>query len=437
MAGVRFDAAKADSLNSMSHDHHSWRIGKDPPLIRPHSLAKHRVLRAYLERYVSVLTGNPRQDQLRLTLVDGFAGGGMYLDSRSREERPGSPLLMLDAMKSAAAKAQQARSKPFDLDVQYLFVEKKRESLEHLWQVLSKSEFGPQMADRIHLLQGEFDSHVSAIIDFVKGRGPAGRAIFVLDQYWYTDVPLPTIRKILATLDNAEVILTFSTDFLIDYLSGNELTQQILEKIGIDLPSRTIASAKEERAWRRTIQFALHQEIPEKTGARFYTPFFIRSDDSHRDFWLIHLSGHFRARDVMVGLHWQESTAFAHYGRSGLRMLGYDQNQDAEWTKQQMLPGFFFDETALVSSQEELLEQLPERVYKFKGGIPFNELFAGLTNECPVTAQIMKDVLSDLASQGVIRVQDKKGSARRRGIKHGSDIIIPRMQKRLFDMKST
>ena len=123
---------------------------------------------------------------------------------------------------------------------------------------------------------------------------------------------------------NAEVILTFATDSLIDYLSENEQTQHILENVGISLPSKTIVTAKESRDWRRTIQFALHREIPEKTGAKFYTPFFIRSADAHRDFWLIHLSGHYRARDVMVGLHWKESTSFAHYGRSGLHMLGYD-----------------------------------------------------------------------------------------------------------------
>src|SRR5438552_4194135 len=108
----------------MTSDCHSWSIGKDPPLIRPHSLAKHRVLKSYLERYVAVLTSNPRSEQLRLTLIDGFAGGGIYLDSRSKEERPGSPLIMLEAMQSAAVAAQQARSKDFHLDVEYFFIEK-------------------------------------------------------------------------------------------------------------------------------------------------------------------------------------------------------------------------------------------------------------------------------------------------------------------------
>jgi hypothetical protein len=275
-------------------------------------------------------------------------------------------------------------------------------------------------------------NQVPQIIDSVKGRGRAGRAIFLLDQCGYSDVPFVTIRKILGSLENAEVILTFATDFLIDYLSTNEQSQLTLQKTGIDLPSKSIATAKEERAWRRVIQFALHQQIPEKTGAKYYTPFFIRSSDSHRDFWLIHLSGHFRARDVMVGLHWQESTAFAHFGRSGLRMLGYDPAYDAEWTKQKMLPGYYFDETARTSSQEELLEQLPRNIHDFKKGIEFNQLFANLTNETPVTAEIMMDVISDLAKEGVVTIRKKDGSTRVRGIKHGTDIILPNRQKRLF-----
>ncbi|MFV0445107.1 MAG: three-Cys-motif partner protein TcmP [Planctomycetaceae bacterium] len=258
----------------MSREHHDWQAGKAPPLIRPHSLAKHRVLRAYLEQYVSILTANPRQEQLRLTLVDGFAGGGLYLDSRTKEERSGSPLIMLEAMEQAAQTAQQMRSKPFHLDVQYVFVEKDREALDYLRAVLRDSRFAPLLSDRIQLLHGEFVARSSEITEFVKNQGRANRAIYVLDQFGYSDVPLTTIRDVLATLENAEVLLTFATDFLIDYLSGNDQTQRILENVGITLPSKDIVTAKESRDWRRIIQFALHHEIPERTGAKFYTPFF-------------------------------------------------------------------------------------------------------------------------------------------------------------------
>jgi three-Cys-motif partner protein len=417
----------------MTHEHHDWQLGKPPPEIRPHSLAKHRIIRSYLERYVAVLTADPRQDRFRLTLVDGFAGGGRYFDPRSNQEQSGSPLIMLEAMERASVEAQKARTKPFHLDVQYKFVEKTQGAMAYLRSILAESKFANLIDDRIQLIQGEFEEHVSEIIEFVRKRGRAGRAIFVLDQFGYLDAPMQTIRHILSTLENAEVILTFATDSLIDYLNTSEQTQRILTNLGIQIPPSSIADAKENSDWRRIIQFSLHGEIQERTGAAFYTPFFIRSGDAHRDFWLIHLSGHFRAKDVMVGVHWQQGTSFAHYGRSGLRMLGYNQKHDAEWTRQKMLPVFDFDEVALASSRESLLEELPERVFPFKDGIPFTDLFAKLTNESPVTAQIMRDVLSDLAKDGLIRVQDKtRLTARRTGIQHDSDIVIPSRQKRLF-----
>jgi hypothetical protein len=211
------------------------------------------------------------------------------------------------------------------------------------------------------------------------------------------------------------VILTFATDSLIDYLSNSEQTQKILEKIGINLPPRTIETAKAERDWRRTIQFALHREIPDRTGAKFYTPFFIRSSDAHRDFWLIHLSGHHRARDVMVGLHWEQNTSFAHYGRSGLRMLGYDQETDQEWTQQSLLPAFHFDCIALAAPLTYLINCQHDFTGS-EGQKTFEDIFSQLTNETPVTAEIMSEVLSDLARQGVIHVHDKTGTRRRAGI---------------------
>jgi three-Cys-motif partner protein len=253
----------------MSRKCHQWRKGHELPTIRPHSLAKHRVLRAYLERYVSVLTANPRQKQLKLTLVDGFAGGGKYLELGSREERPGSPIIMLEAMKAAESAARASRrSNEFTLDVEYFFIEKTQDAFAHLKSVIQESEYRALIDNRIHLINSEFVPEVPKIIEFVKTRNPSGRAIWVVDQCGYLDAPLPTIAMILRELPNAEVILTMATDFLIAYLNETDETQARIKQLGIDLPSAKIRDAKVEREWRRLIQFFLHQEIPEKTGLR-------------------------------------------------------------------------------------------------------------------------------------------------------------------------
>ena len=95
-----------------SLDNHRWGPGEPIPLIRDHSLAKHRMLGEYLKHYVATLVKNPRIDCLPITIVDGFAGGNRYVDQQG-SPRPGSPSIILDAMQDAeAATKDGGRRKP-------------------------------------------------------------------------------------------------------------------------------------------------------------------------------------------------------------------------------------------------------------------------------------------------------------------------------------
>lgn len=418
----------------MSDEHHEWCIGEPAPLIRPHSITKHRVIQQYLVRYVEVLTGNLHIPKLPLTLVDGFAGGGLYRDWRTREERHGSPLLMLNAMRDSANAAQEKRSNEFHLDVEYFFIEESKSTFAYLEATLKNSEFAALIGDRVKLLNDTFLNQVDAIVDHIHRKSEKRRAIFVLDQFGYADVPFPAIRTILNKLPNAEIILTFATDWLINYLCESDKMQLTLENVGLDLSKEAIRSAKQLVDWRRAIQFTLHQQIYEKSGARFYTPFFIRSKDAHNDYWLIHLSNHSRARDVMVELHWLENTSFAHFGRPGLLMLGYNQDHDIRVTGQKLLlPEFRFDVVAENATHASLMEELPERLYHFKDGVTFQQFFSALTNETPATSRLMKSVLAQLLSSGIVDIKDKTGTiTRKAGVQHKSDVIIPSPQRRLF-----
>jgi hypothetical protein len=246
---------------------------------------------------------------------------------------------------------------------------------------------------------------------------------------------MATIRQILKELPNAEIILTFATDWLIDYLSTNETTQKILERAGLELSSEAISLAKEQHPtkWREAIQLLLHREIHEKSGAAYYTPFFIDSPRAHRAYWLVHLSGHSRARDVMTGLHWEMHTHFSHYGRPGLRMFGYDPDQDAAITGARTFSEFHFDRRAKELTEDALMAELPGRIAIVKDGVTFQALFDQITNETPATSHILRDVLRDLARGGEIEIKDASGSTRQRGSKvKRSDILVVPKQLRLF-----
>ncbi len=418
----------------MSKGEYLWAPGEAPPLIQDHSLAKHQVLARYLRVYVDVLTANPVIDRLRLALVDGFAGGGVYR-TRTGARHLGSPLQMVYAMQEAEAEAISKRTKKaFSLDVEYFFVEQKQRNLEVLEALLKTDPVaaGLWTRGRLHVMQGSFESLADGITRRIQGRGRAHRALFLLDQYGYSKVPLTTLRNILHRLPNAEILLTFATDWLIDYMSGKGgVSPERLQAMGlVDMADQfdTLISHKEHRdpRWRRLVQSVLHRNLVEQTGARYFTPFFIVSPGAHREYWFVHLSRHSRARDEMTRLHWELENRFAHYGRNGLGMLGYDPREDVLLSGQEM---FNFSEASSKGLITRLAEEIPRRLPVDHGeSVAFADFFDDICNETPATNEQIRNVLATLSREKEIEVLDAESGKRRAGgvrVKHSDRLRVP------------
>ena len=145
---------------------YNWKDG--PDLIQPHSVAKHKILQSYLAAYFRTLVSSPNQDELRLTLVDGFAGGGTYLHGDTRELVNGSPFIFLDATREADFLINKDRQKRVDLKVDYFFIEAERYAYLHLDKVLRAAEYGDQIGKTIQLRHARFQDEAESIIDFIK-----------------------------------------------------------------------------------------------------------------------------------------------------------------------------------------------------------------------------------------------------------------------------
>ncbi len=418
----------------MTRRHYNWRNG--PADIEQHSIAKHEVLRAYLARYFETLAGYPHHDRFRLTLVDGFAGGGEYVHKNTKELILGSPFVCLEAVQDAEIKLNIGRKKPLILDVQYFFVEKDREAHRYLEHSLRTRGYGEKIGQSIHLRKAAFQGEADGIIAAVKARSPrSGRAIFVLDQYGYKDVPGPLIQRIFNELPGAEVVLTFAVDSLITYANDGTITAELLRKLGLDgvFGGRTISEIREsDREWRLLIQSVLYKGLIERCGAKHYTPFFIRNPRGHGDYWLIHMSQHPRARDVMTEVHWGHHNHFIHYGGAGLQMfqmVGYDPDSDSDFAGQDRL-GFEFDSVARDQSIAALMEQLPARIYANSEGVSFEELFDSTCNQTPATAELYKAALANLIGEKVILATGRNGGVRRsaKSIQAGDRLSAPRQR---------
>lgn len=414
-------------------DAYAWQLGQPPPIIYLHSLAKHRVIEAYLERYVEVLASDPRMDVLRFDVVDGMCGGGRYIREDNAEEADGSPLIFLRSLKAAEAKLNILRRKNFRVEVRFYFVDQSQRNIEYLQDVIRKSEFSNLLDEKIFTIVDSFEEKAADIINSIKNRLPAGRSIFLLDQYGYRDAPFCLIRSILERLPKAEILLTFGTDALIQFLNDSPSYRKTLSDIGV--PAEDLSDMIELRklkAWRYFVQARLSQSLQLQSGARFFTPFFIKSKRSNRAYWFIHLSQEVKARDEMVQVHWDHHTNFVHYGGAGLNMLGYDPSLDSDITFQD---SFDFDENAEHSSLRALSEQLPKLIFQNRDGLQYLDLIIRTANGTPATQVLFKESLQYLKDEGEIEVLTSSGNERRNIQRAGKgDLIIPKSQMR-FDFK--
>ncbi|MBI1174045.1 MAG: three-Cys-motif partner protein TcmP [Sideroxydans sp.] len=421
----------------MSIRHYDWSAG--PDVIQQHSIAKHRILQSYLAAYFQTLVSSPNQDVLRLTLVDGFAGGGLYYHSDTQKLVKGSPFIFLEATKEAEFLINKDRRKPVQFEVSYFFIEADRNAHLHLDKVLREEGYAAALGSTIHLKHSKFQDEADSIIQFIKRKSPRnGRSIFVLDQYGYKDVPTPTIEKIFANLPSAEVILTFGIDSFLNFASDKKITNDFLGEIGINQPwhGKTLEELKSsDRNWRYFIQSALYRELVGWCGAEYFTPFFIRNNKGHGDYWLLHMSQHHRARDVMTEVHWNNHNQFIHYGGAGLnmfQMVGYDPDHDSDF-KQQSSLGFEFDDVAKEASIDALMQQVPRLIYSHDEGVSFGELFAKTCNTSPASAAIYRDAIEKLIEEKIIDVIGDDGAHRRSGQQIKSkDQILPPRQRGLF-----
>ena len=423
----------------MSELHYDWDSG--PAEIQQHSIAKHNVLKAYLAAYFPTLISSPKQEVFRVTMVDAFAGGGLFLHANTGQNVKGSPLIFLDAAREAEFTVNEGRARKVRFEVDHIFVDANRSACLHLDKVLREAGHGAGIGQSIQIRNARFQDEADQVIEFIRQKSPKnGRSIFALDQYGYAEVPTDLIRKIFANLASAEVILTFAVDSFLNYANSGSTTRSTLANIGIadafdGVDIETVKGS--DKQWRLFIQSRLYRSLVAKCGARHYTPFFIRNNEGHGDYWLIHLSQHPIARDVMADVHWKNHNRFIHYGGAGLDMFGYEPQADGKFTGQTAL-GFEFDGYAREASVEALRAQIPHRVYANESGISFGELFMSSCNDSPATASIYRSALELLVQDRTLEVVSREGVQRRSAMAiHVADQIMQPRQTTLFGLGSS
>ena len=422
---------------------YEWDDG--PATLGPHSIAKHTILREYIEQYIHILTRGGTIPNLRLTLIDGFAGGGEYVvEGQGPTIHDGSPLVLIGAVQTAIARLnapERHRNKPVEVDANFIFVEKNKSTCAYLKDALERRHL---LNEKVRIEPRAFEEVVDGIIDKLRrasGRKP--RPIFVLDQYGYTAIPVDMISKIMTSLPTAEIFLTLAVDNIAAHAStAQQALYQLRKSLHIDpkfedffagrksMDEAGALSEEERGRLMLYIQRLLHDAFAKRAGARCYTPFFITSRASNRSYWFLHLAHDSKANDVVKSLHWKVSNHFKHYGGegTGMLMLGFDPAINA-----QQLP-FDFGDSARDRTVKALVAELPAIIQKkYHSGVTLKDLYDGLCNEIPASKEILGDAVNLLCVEDELVKAGGKGEDRENATKvKDSDVIRMPKNQTLF-----
>ncbi|PLS22529.1 three-Cys-motif partner protein TcmP [Neptunicoccus cionae] len=407
-----------------------WKIGAPLPGIEAHTERKLEVIEQYLDVYFDTVTANRRMETLRITIVDGFCGGGLY--QKGRETRYGSPFALLNAVEKAKIRVNAERRKPLEIVAHFYFSDANSLHMAALRDELSKSKFSEQLDESIILQTGEFENLLPKVIADIKRRQRQGRSFFVLDQWGYVDVPVNCLQQIFSSLDKPEAILTFSIDALLNYLRTDGSGLEGLRQFGIseEFVSTWQSLKDDEQFGRATAQRTIMENLRRNSGAHFFTPFMMYSKTDKRWMLLAHLSKHQAARDKMLSVHWDKQNHFRHIGKGSLFELGFDHRLIE--SKDSL---FSFREDDEITLLGELENELPTRVMDnmTEDILAVEQLLSQIGNLTAAQNDMIFKVLQKLASEGEIEVEKKAGGRKKASTKiEVSDILVRPSQRMLF-----
>lgn len=421
----------------MSDSKYFWRIGSPPPLLDRHSQTKHTIIEEYVRKYVLTLMAQANIPELRLSIVDGFCGGGCYL-AEDGGQVDGSPVLMMRAIREARMHLNQDRRIPRNVNVEYSFIDISPDTTSYLRYFLNakSDENAIDLIDynKTEVITKDFLQALPYVIQKVQQRKMGEHALFLLDQYSYKDIPLPQIANVLKTLKGAEVVMTFNVDNLTTYLSDRAANRKPLENIGLDkyIPweNLKLLKATQKQEWRKTLQQHLANGIKSETGAKYMTLFFVKPIGLNSwGYWLIHLSNSYRAHAVMKSLHWEHATEFGHELDPGIFVLGYNSNKDSDYTGQKTFE--FSGEGSREACINGVREHFGRTIYKLDKPTRLADIFQNCVTNSTAAENHLMEATHQLHSSKNVVIVSKDGCTVRRSTNKTfslNDVIEPSKQ---------
>lgn len=379
----------------------------DGAVLLDHTRRKHKILREYIGRYLAVRCQLPQQTRFRIAIIEGFAGGGRYGCGT-----PGSPLIFIEELRAAAEgfnlKRKDEGMAPLDIECFLVLNDADPDTLAflktHTEPLLAAVKADvPKLHIKAEYMSFEFEEAYPKIKELLQA-GRYHNVVFNLDQCGHSHIERKTLRDIGTSFASAEIFYTFAIEALLAFLekANPALVAARLGFLGI---TRADVSILEEhmsvREWLGTAERLVFESFQD--CADFVSPFSINNPKGWR-YWLIHFANNYRARQEYNNILHDNSSAQAHFGRSGLHMLSYDPSHAANEL-------YLFDISGRERAKQQLMEDIPRLVTDFGDAVNVGQFYGSIYNMTPSHTQ---DIHAAMIENSELEVLTGTGNERRK-----------------------
>ncbi len=354
----------------------------------PHTEAKHFLLKRYLNRWFPILGKHHK----RINYIDGFAGPGEYSGGEK-----GSPII---AIESAMAHVKQG-TLDSSVEVNFIFVERKKRFADHLRSQLSNISWPPQF--KVDVVDGEFSNVIGGeILDKLEQDSKQLAPTFAfVDPFGFSGIPFDLMARILK-YPRCEVFINVMVEYINRFLQhpNEAVSQHFPVTFGTDevlkIPSRP---------GRRVEQILSLYRKQLGNHARFIGQFDMRGKKDQQTYSLFFASNDPKGFLKMKEAYWS------------LDKVWGSQFSDAFATQ-----SVLFEAMGIESLWDEMLDNFRGQTVKMSD---VDKFVAEKTGFLPKHA---RRVLSKRETQNDISVIAKDGYKRRKGT-FKSDMVEIRFQK--------
>lgn len=341
-----------------------------PWKIAPHTVAKHEILRRYLQAYYPKLAST----RGRIVFVDGFAGPGEYEGGE-----PGSPIIALDSLIEHSYFPKMS-----GCEFLFLFIEADRAHFEMLERTVAGRHFHPNVKPRVRC--GTFEEHMAQVLDSL-GEKQMAPAFVMVDPFGVKGLPLNLLRR-LASFPKTELLITFIYESMSRFL-GSDNFKPHLDKLFGTSEWRRAMNLHGDR--RKEFLSDLYARQLGSIGMEYVRLFEMKDAGNRTEYFL----------------------AFATHHTEGLRVM-----KEAMWKVDQATGGMFSDFTAPSQEQAKLFEGEPDYAHlrwlimdRFakRADVPVSEIDEFVLVETAFRETHGRDVLREARRNRLVTVEGGKG----------------------------